>query len=78
MPAEMWAALRVEEGSLYPALHRMEQAAWIAAGVHQRQPGASRWACRVPICLSVTSPTPASGSRDTASIRAHVPHALAR
>ena len=23
--------LRVEEGSLYPALHRMEQAAWIAA-----------------------------------------------
>jgi len=25
------AALRVEEGSLYPALHRMEQAGWIAA-----------------------------------------------
>ena len=24
-------ALRVEEGSLYPALHRMEQARWIAA-----------------------------------------------
>lgn len=24
-------ALRVEEGSLYPALHRMEQAGWIAA-----------------------------------------------
>ena len=24
--------LRVEEGSLYPALHRMEQAGWIAAG----------------------------------------------
>lgn len=23
--------LRVEEGSLYPALHRMEQSAWIAA-----------------------------------------------
>ena len=23
--------LRVEEGSLYPALHRMEQAGWIAA-----------------------------------------------
>lgn len=23
-------ALRVEEGSLYPALHRMEQAGWIA------------------------------------------------
>ena len=26
------AVLRVEEGSLYPALHRMEQAGWIAAG----------------------------------------------
>ncbi|MGH9664088.1 MAG: helix-turn-helix transcriptional regulator [Bryobacteraceae bacterium] len=29
-----WASqkvLRVEEGSLYPALHRMEQAGWIAA-----------------------------------------------
>lgn len=25
------AILRVEEGSLYPALHRMEQAGWIAA-----------------------------------------------
>jgi transcriptional regulator len=25
------AALRVEEGSLYPALHRMEQAGWISA-----------------------------------------------
>jgi PadR family transcriptional regulator PadR len=25
------AALRVEEGSLYPALHRMEQAGWITA-----------------------------------------------
>jgi len=24
-------ALRMEEGSLYPALHRMEQAGWIAA-----------------------------------------------
>jgi transcriptional regulator len=24
-------ALRVEEGSLYPALHRMEELAWIAA-----------------------------------------------
>jgi transcriptional regulator len=24
-------ALRVEEGSLYPALHRMEQAGWLAA-----------------------------------------------
>src|SRR5689334_18029415 len=24
-------ALRVEEGSLYPALHRMEQAGWISA-----------------------------------------------
>src|SRR5262245_32694690 len=24
-------SLRVEEGSLYPALHRMEQAGWIAA-----------------------------------------------
>jgi len=24
--------LRVEEGSLYPALHRMEQLGWIAAG----------------------------------------------
>lgn len=24
-------ALRVDEGSLYPALHRMEQAGWIAA-----------------------------------------------
>ncbi len=24
-------ALQVEEGSLYPALHRMEQAGWIAA-----------------------------------------------
>jgi len=24
-------ALRVEEGSLYPALHRMEQAGWITA-----------------------------------------------
>jgi transcriptional regulator len=24
-------ALRIEEGSLYPALHRMEQAGWIAA-----------------------------------------------
>ena len=23
--------MRVEEGSLYPALHRMEQAGWIAA-----------------------------------------------
>ena len=26
--------LRVEEGSLYPALHRMEQAGWIAANWH--------------------------------------------
>jgi PadR family transcriptional regulator, regulatory protein PadR len=25
-------ALRVEEGSLYPALHRMEQADWISSG----------------------------------------------
>ena len=25
-------ALRVEEGSLYPALHRMEEAGWIKAG----------------------------------------------
>jgi PadR family transcriptional regulator, regulatory protein PadR len=25
------AALRVEEGSLYPALHRMEQSGWITA-----------------------------------------------
>ncbi len=25
------AVLRVEEGSLYPALHRMEEAGWIAA-----------------------------------------------
>jgi PadR family transcriptional regulator PadR len=25
-------ALRVEEGSLYPALHRMEQSGWISAG----------------------------------------------
>jgi transcriptional regulator len=25
------AMLRVEEGSLYPALHRMEQSGWIAA-----------------------------------------------
>jgi PadR family transcriptional regulator len=24
-------ALRIEEGSLYPALHRMEQAGWVAA-----------------------------------------------
>jgi PadR family transcriptional regulator, regulatory protein PadR len=24
-------ALRIEEGSLYPALHRMEEAAWITA-----------------------------------------------
>jgi len=24
--------LRVEEGSLYPALHRMEEAGWIRAG----------------------------------------------
>jgi transcriptional regulator len=24
-------ALRVEEGSLYPALHRMEEAGWVAA-----------------------------------------------
>jgi transcriptional regulator len=24
--------LRVEEGSLYPALHRMEQAGWVKAG----------------------------------------------
>jgi PadR family transcriptional regulator PadR len=24
--------LRVEEGSLYPALHRMEQSGWIASG----------------------------------------------
>ena len=27
-------ALRVEEGSLYPALHRMEEAGWIAAEWH--------------------------------------------
>ena len=27
-------ALRVEEGSLYPALHRMEQAGWISAAWH--------------------------------------------
>src|SRR4051794_22725250 len=26
-------ALRVDEGSLYPALHRMEEAGWIAATV---------------------------------------------
>lgn len=25
-------ALRIDEGSLYPALHRMEEAAWITAG----------------------------------------------
>jgi PadR family transcriptional regulator, regulatory protein PadR len=32
-------SLRVEEGSLYPALHRMTQAGWIKAewGAHSRQ-----------------------------------------
>lgn len=25
-------ALRIDEGSLYPALHRMEEAGWISAG----------------------------------------------
>ena len=35
--------LRMEEGSLYPALHRMEQAGWISAsmaGHGQQPPGA--------------------------------------
>ena len=33
-------ALRIEEGSLYPALHRMEQEGWISAewGVNHQQP----------------------------------------
>lgn len=26
-----WEVLRMEEGSLYPALHRMEEAGWIRA-----------------------------------------------
>ncbi len=30
-------ALRVEEGSLYPALHRMEQEGWIAAEWHMSE-----------------------------------------
>src|SRR3989442_4493123 len=37
-------ALRVEEGSLYPALHRMEQAGWITAewrGTEDNRPGRS-------------------------------------
>jgi transcriptional regulator len=32
-------ALRVEEGSLYPALHRMEQAGWIAAAWQTTESG---------------------------------------
>ena len=31
--------LRVEEGSLYPALHRMEQTGWIAASWHVTENG---------------------------------------
>ena len=32
-------ALRVEEGSLYPALHRMEEAGWIRAGWVTKESG---------------------------------------
>jgi transcriptional regulator len=31
--------LRVEEGSLYPALHRMEQEGWLAAGWGESEKG---------------------------------------
>jgi transcriptional regulator len=31
--------LRVEEGSLYPALHRMEQAGWISADWRESETG---------------------------------------
>jgi PadR family transcriptional regulator PadR len=31
--------LRVEEGSLYPALHRMEEAGWIRAGWTTKETG---------------------------------------
>jgi DNA-binding PadR family transcriptional regulator len=30
--------LRVEEGSLYPALHRMEEAGWVGARIHASAP----------------------------------------
>jgi PadR family transcriptional regulator PadR len=33
------ALLRVEEGSLYPALHRMEQSGWISASWAQTETG---------------------------------------
>lgn len=32
-------ALRIEEGSLYPALHRMEELGWIAAGWKMSETG---------------------------------------
>ena len=32
--------LHVEEGSLYPALHRMEQSGWIAQNGRSPRPGA--------------------------------------
>jgi transcriptional regulator len=31
--------LRVEEGSLYPALHRMEEAGWLRASWIDKEPG---------------------------------------
>src|SRR5512146_3002010 len=49
-------ALRVEEGSLYPALHRSEQAGWVGAeGRATGRRRRSRW-----------SSPPTSGARQTA------------
>lgn len=42
-------ALRVEEGSLYPALHRMDQAGWIAAHLQQLRDGSGH---RLTCCRS--------------------------
>ena len=40
--------LRVEEGSLYPALHRLEEAGWIKARWTRPRPGAGRASTRSP------------------------------
>ena len=48
--------LRVEEGSLYPALHRMEQQAWLKSewGLTEKNREAR-------FCLLYTSPSPRDG-----------------
>ena len=53
-------ALRVEEGSLYPALHRMEEAGWITASWGTSENN------RRARCYTIT----AAGKRELAAVEA--------